>query len=112
PGSECLSIGAIEIQAKRVYSHVKQFQIKAAKDDIASSTISETLYKSGSKYSIVTGSLSSVNGPHDQKVHRDEIDLMDANVYFESLQIERAKVIDGKEISSQSLLTSTRKTSD
>jgi hypothetical protein len=112
PGSECLSIGAIEIQAKRVYSHVKQFQLKAAEGDIATTTISETLYKSGSKYSVVTGSLASVNGPHDQKVHRDEIELMDKNVYLESLQIERAKVVKGKEITSQSLHTSTRKTSD
>jgi hypothetical protein len=109
---ECLAVGAIEIQAKRVYSHIKQFQNKAAKGKIASTTISETLWKEGQKMEIVTGSLSSVNGPHSQRVHRDEIELMDKKVYDESLQIERAKTIGGKEIKSQTLLTSTRKTSD
>lgn len=112
PGVECLHVGAIEIQAKRVYSHVKQFQNKAAPDKINSTTISETLWNTGSKVEIVTGSLSSVNGPHSQKVHRDEVELMDKQVYQESLQIERAKKVDGRPISSQTLLTSTRKTPD
>ena len=111
PGTECLSVGAIDIQSKRVYSHIKQFQARAAQDKIISSTITETLWKNNGKMEIVTGSLSSVNGPHSQKVHRDEIELMDKAVLDESMQIERAKRIDGREISSQTLLTSTRKTS-
>jgi hypothetical protein len=112
PGVECLHVGAIEIQAKRVYSHVKQFQTRAAPDKIADTNISQTLWNTGSKVEIVTGSLSSVNGPHSQKVHRDEVELMDKQVYQESLQIERAKKIDGRMIASQTLLTSTRKTPD
>jgi hypothetical protein len=112
PGVECLHVGAIEIQAKRVYSHVKQFHTKAAADKIAETTISQTLLTNGSKVEIVTGSKSSVNGPHSQRVHRDEVELMDKEVYQESLQIERAKKIDGKMINSQTLLTSTRKTPD
>lgn len=111
PGAECLTVGAQDIQSRRVYSHIKQFQTKAASDKIGNSTITETLWKNGSKYEILTGSLGSVNGPHNQKVHRDEIELMDPQVYQESLQIERAKIVDGKEINSQTLLTSTRKTS-
>ncbi len=112
-GVECLSVGAIEIQAKRVYGSVKQFNGQAAQEYVLSSLISETTYTTGAKYEIITGSKSSVNGPHPQKVHRDEIELMDKEVYQESLQMERSKKFaDGRVIKAQTFLTSTRKTSD
>jgi hypothetical protein len=68
PEIECMSVGAIEIQAKRVYDHVKSFQDKAEdrlqNDIVKDSLISRTSYKNGSKYEIVTSSRSAVNGPH------------------------------------------------
>jgi len=55
---------------------------------------------------------NSVNGPHDPIVHRDEVELMDREIYLESLNIEKAKVNSkGELIKTRTLLTSTRKTS-
>ncbi len=115
---ECMSVGAIEEQAKNVYNHIRTFQ------DIAADKLKMTLVKPGqsqqsftkyfnnSRYKIVTGSKKAVNGPHDSVVHRDEIELMDKEVYLESLNIEKAKVnSDGELINTRTLLTSTRKTS-
>jgi hypothetical protein len=114
---ECMTLGAIEIQAKRVYSHVKSFQMKAEEklgdNKVKSSQMSETHYKTGAKYEVVTSSLSAVNGPHSQFVHRDEVELMDREVYKESLNIEKSKKLDsGETLKTRTLLTSTRKRSD
>jgi hypothetical protein len=113
---ECMSVGAIEVQAQRVYDHVRSFQDKA-EDRLGESIVkdslrSRTTYKTGAKYEIVTSSRSAVNGPHSQMVHRDEIELMDMEVYKESLNIEKSKKIrDGEMLGTRTLLTSTRKTS-
>lgn len=93
PGIECISVGAQEIQAKRAYQYFKQFQRDAAAELILSSLISETVWKTGSKLEILTGSKSSVNGPHVPFCHRDEIELMDEEVYQESLGIEKGKTL-------------------
>ena len=116
PDIECMSVGAIEIQAKRVYDHVKSFQNKAKENlgdnKVEDSLMSVTRYNNGAKYEIVTSSRSAVNGPHSQIVHRDEIELMDIEVYKESLNIEKSKKLaDGTFIPTRTLLTSTRKTS-
>lgn len=114
PEVECLSMGAVEIQAKRAYSHFRNFQKKAAEDMVDSTLRTETVWKDGQKYEIITGSLASVNGPHNSKVHRDEIELIeDERIYQDSLQIEQSKTAsDGTLIPAQTLVTSTRKTSD
>ncbi len=110
---ECISVGAQEVQARRAYAHFKTFQKKAAKELVEDSLISRTDWKNGQVYEILTGSKGSVNGPHSPFVHRDEVELMDKNVYNESLQIEKSKLTsEGKTIPAQSLITSTRKTSD
>lgn len=68
PDIECMSVGAIEIQAKRVYDHVKSFQNKAkenlGENKVEDSLMSVTRYNNGAKYEIVTSSRSAVNGPH------------------------------------------------
>lgn len=65
---ECMTVGAIEIQAKRVYTHVKNFQNKAEQklgnNKVKSSQMSVTLYETGASYEVVTSSMSAVNGPH------------------------------------------------
>lgn len=114
---EAASVGAVEIQSKRAYAHLKSFNDKAekslAKKIIKSSLLSETRYLIGSLYEVLTGSKNSVNGPHPQKVHRDEVELMKQEVYYESLQMEKSKINSkGEDIPAQSLVTSTRKTSD
>lgn len=112
PGFECISVGAQEIQAKRAYQYFKNFQREACPELIDTSLISETIWKTGSKLEILTGSKSSVNGPHVPFCHRDEIELMDKEVYQESLGIEKGKTTkEGVKIPSMSLATSTRKTS-
>jgi hypothetical protein len=65
---ECMSVGAIEVQAQRVYDHVRSFQDKATdnlgEDLVRESLRSRTTYNNRSKYEIVTSSRSAVNGPH------------------------------------------------
>lgn len=113
PEVECASVAAVEIQAKRAYQHFKHFQRIGNADQVDQSLISETVWLNGSKYEILTGSISSVNGPHPQRVHRDEVELMDKKVFQESLQMEKSKrTSDGTLLPSQTLITSTRKTSD
>lgn len=113
---ECMSVGAIEIQAQRVYDHVRNFQDKVEQNNdeefVKESLRSRTSYKNGSRYEIVTSSRSAVNGPHSQMVHRDEVELMDLEVYKESLNIEKSKKVNGRVIPTRTLLTSTRKTSN
>lgn len=113
PQVECISVGAQDIQSKRAYAHFKKYQRKAARQFVDTSLMSETIWIGGEKYEILTGSIGSVNGPHVPKVHRDEVDLMDKQVYQESLQIEKsARDNEGNLIPIQSLITSTRKSTD
>jgi hypothetical protein len=113
PEVECASVGAVDIQAKRAYSHFKGFQRKAGREFVVSSLMSETIWNEEQKYEVLTGSKNSVNGPHPMKVHRDEVDLMDKVVFQESLQMEKSKRDSkGNVIPRQTLITSTRKTSD
>jgi len=115
PEVECASVAAVEIQAKRAYQYFKGYQRKAASEAVLESKITETVWKTGfgDKYEILTGSLASVNGPHPQRVHRDEVELMDKRVYQESLQMEASKLNSNNDtINVQTLVTSTRKTSD
>jgi hypothetical protein len=110
---ECISVGAQEVQARRAYAHFKTFQKKAAAELVEESLISRTSWRDAQVYEILTGSKGSVNGPHAPFVHRDEVELMDKIVYNESLQIEKSKQTeDGRIIPAQTLITSTRKTSD
>lgn len=113
PEVECASVGAVDIQAKRAYQHFKTFQRKAGSDYVISSLLSETIWSKEQKYEVLTGSINSVNGPHPQKVHRDEVELMDPKVFQESLQMEKSKrTSEGTIIPRQTLITSTRKRSD
>lgn len=113
PEVECASVGAVDIQAKRAYQHFKTFQRKAAQELVVTSLLSETIWNQEQKYEVLTGSINSVNGPHPQKVHRDEVDLMDKKVFQESLQMEKSKkTSEGEVIPRQTLITSTRKTTD
>lgn len=110
PGIEGLTIGAIEAQAKRCYSHLQLFLTKSKEDDVATTKISETIWKNGSKVEIVPGTMAAVNGPHCQVVHADEAELMDPAVYDESRNISQSKRLpDGRLYRSQDVITSTRK---
>ena len=117
--NQCMTVAAIQEQAKNVYDHLRNFQnIAADKLQVeivkpGDSQQSFTKYANNSRFKIVTGSFSSVNGPHDPVVHRDEIELIKPEVYRESLNIETSKVnSDGELIKIRTLCTSTRKTSN
>lgn len=118
PGCESITFGAIDEQARRAYRYIKQFvfttddeQKKIPKDEIAGIPMRrETHWKNGSLVEIIVGSASGVNSPHDQKVHADEVDLMERLVWDESRNISSSKTLaDGTVISAQDFATSTRK---
>lgn len=112
-GCESGTIGAIENQAKRAYAHFLKFTRDDEGNvikDIAQLKITETYFRNGSKLEILPGTKNSVNGPHWQKVHFDEVELADPEVYQESRNISTAKqLIDGRWIKAQDIITSTRK---
>lgn len=130
PGCEGLTVGAIEAQSKRAYENLKFLLVTHGKQ-IADKVLvpadhpkvirtieSETLFDNGSKYEIVPGTPAAVNGPHNQKVHTDEVELMDPQVFEESRNISQSKTIievgpDGERIEriikAQDWITSTRK---
>lgn len=127
PGTESFTVGAIFQQADRAYDNLKKVirthgHVQDAEDHPLVTKIvkSETLFANGSKVEIVPGTMAAVNGPHSQKVHADEVELMDPNVYQESRSISMSKFIetgdfdlDGmpieKEVLAQDWITSTRK---
>lgn len=126
PGCESLTVGAIEAQSKRAYENLKKLLVIHGKVNLPAEhpkvirTIeSETTFEGGSKVEIVPGTMAAVNGPHNQKVHVDEVELMDPSVWNESRNISQSKVyfeinpITGEEeekiIRAQDWVTSTRK---
>jgi hypothetical protein len=59
---------------------------------------------------VIGNSKSGVNSPHPQKVHADEIDLMDEEIFYESRSMSSSKTLpDGTVIAAQDIATSTRK---
>lgn len=84
-GIEGFTFGATEAQSKRAYAHLKDLIRKKGDDEIESSLESMTRWKNGSSVEIVPGTIRAVNGPHPQVVHADEVELMDEDVFYESL---------------------------
>lgn len=121
PRCESITFGAIEAQAKRAYTHVKSFIFveeelpdgsirRELRPGIKETLRSETGWETGSKVEIIVGSKSGVNSPHSQKVHADEVDLMEREVWDESRNMSSSKKLpDGTWIMAQDYGTSTRK---
>lgn len=121
PTCESISVGAIEAQAYRAYENLtklikKHGKVDVPKDnpEIQHSIQKETVFKNGSKVFVVPGTVSAVNGPHPQKVHLDEVELMEPDVFAEAKFMSQGKTIElpngeSKIIKSQDFLTSTRK---
>jgi hypothetical protein len=114
PGCESATFGAVEEQAKRVYAAFKTF---VNRDHILGEPrISETVYKPvgnmnyGSKVEVLGGTVAAVNGPHPQKAHSDEVEIMRADTWRESRNLASAKTTpDGRHITAQNYATSTMK---
>lgn len=118
PGVESCTFGAIEDQAKNAYKHVKSFiyekdnttgKKRKLKPEIEDTLRSETRWLNGSEIKILVGSKSGVNSPHPQKVHADEIDIMEEDVWLESRNMSSSKTVNGKRYMAQDVATSTRK---
>jgi hypothetical protein len=118
PGCESCTFANIEQQSNKAYTYVKSFLYtsdnkceKILKSSIEGDPLrKETKWKSGSKIEIIVGTVSGVNSPHPQKVHADEVDLLDDPIWEESRNMASSKKLpDGREIKAQNIGTSTLK---
>jgi hypothetical protein len=118
PNCESASLGAIEPQSKRAYKGLKSIaksnaaiQYGELDSDItkhpavAKSNNDETIFTNGSQVQIIIGTIAGVNGPHPQKLHTDEAEIMDPEVFDESRNMSASK----DDIRAQDWITSTRK---
>jgi len=106
PGCESLSFGATKGQGNRCYSNISTWcyvrdtktgrKTDQVQDFIEGEPrMSETQWKTGSKVEVVAGTETAVNGPHPQKAHADEIELMDDGTWSESRGMAVAKAATG-----------------
>lgn len=115
---EVCTFADIEAQSNKSYTYIKNFVYtkndkgeKVLKSSVSGDPLrKETIFKNGSKLEVIIGSKSGVNSPHPQKVHADEIDLMDEEIFYESRSMSSSKTLsDGTVIKAQDIATSTRK---
>jgi hypothetical protein len=118
PGCEICTFADIEAQSNKSYSYIKRFVYtidstgkKVLKESVEGVPLrKETLLKNGSKLEVIIGTLSGVNSPHPQKVHADEVDLQDREIFAESRNMSSSKTLsDGTVIKAQDIATSTLK---
>ncbi len=91
PGCESCTFGATEAQSLRCYAHLKGWIYDKKGDKkpiIVSSLMRETAFSNGSVVEVLPGTPAAVNGPHPQKAHADEIELMDGGTWKESQPID------------------------
>lgn len=116
-GCTSCTFGAIESQADRAFEHVKSFVYTTGPDGtkrvkpqmVGEPLRKKTEWKSGSKIEVLIGSKSGVNSPHPNKVHADEVDLMDKEVFNESRNMSSSSIVNGVRIAAQDFGTSTLK---
>jgi hypothetical protein len=113
PGCESCTFGAIEAQSFRAYAHLRNWiydEDGNLKPTIVSSLMRDTTFKNGSKIEVLGSTPDAVNGPHPQKAHADEIELMRDDTFRESRNMTVSKTTkDGRVYIPQDILTSTRK---
>lgn len=113
PGCESCTFGATEAQSLRCYAHLKSWIYDdngKKRPQVINSLMRETEFVNGSKVEVLPGTKSAVNGPHPQKAHADEIELMDDETWKESRNMTVSKrTADGRLIKPQDIATSTRK---
>jgi hypothetical protein len=113
PGCESCTFGAIEAQSFRAYAHLKAWiydEDGNRKPTVISSLMKETIFTNGSKIEVLGSTPDAVNGPHPQKAHADEVELMRDDTFRESRNMTVSKRLkDGRLLIPQDILTSTRK---
>jgi hypothetical protein len=111
PGYEGLTFGADLAQAAKGYEHLRRWILDDSGEKRSflngDPTATRTQFKNGSKVSIVPGSKKAVNGPHPNRAHADEVELMDDDVYRESRHMPVSGVDkNGNPLPAQHVLTS------
>ena len=113
PGCESCTFGAIEAQSFRAYAHLKHWiydEHGEKRDEVVSSLMKETLFRNGSSIYVLGSTPDAVNGPHPQKAHADEVELMRDDTFRESRNMTVSKKLkNGRTLIPQDILTSTRK---
>lgn len=113
PGIEVCTFGAVENQSDRCYEHLKHWIFDdegEMKAEFTSSLRKVTKMKNGSMIYVLGSTPEQVNGPHPQKAHADEVELMREDTWTESRNMAVSKRLkDGRLIKPQDILTSTRK---
>ncbi len=105
-GCEGASV-ATEEQVNRAYNHLKGYLSvdKEAGDDVADEPQTKRVrYRNGSLYELIIATLKGTSGPHPSKVHTDEADHMDPEVFENSRNMAASK--PGQR--AQNVITSTR----
>lgn len=112
-GCESCTFGAIEEQSYRAYEHLSKWIFDREgnrRPDVIASMLRKTIFRNGSSVIVLGATPSAVNGPHPQKVHADEVELMREDTFRESRNMSSAgRTADGKLIVPQDIMTSTRK---
>ena len=117
-GCEVCTFADIEAQSNKSYSYIKSFiyYIDNTGKKVPKPIVQgdpkrkETVFKNGSKLEVIIGTISGVNSPHPQKVHADEVDLIDEEIWNESRNMSSSKKLpDGTIIKAQDIATSTLK---
>jgi hypothetical protein len=96
PGCESATFGATEAQSLRAYAHLKSWiydENGNPRPEVSGSLMRETMFKNGSKIEVLAGTPEAVNGPHPQKAHADEIELMREDTWRESRNMTVSKRI-------------------
>jgi hypothetical protein len=99
PGCESCTFGAIEAQSFRAYAHLRNWiydEDGNLKPTIVSSLMRDTTFKNGSKIEVLGSTPDAVNGPHPQKAHADEIELMRDDTFRESRNMTVSKTTQGR----------------
>lgn len=126
PGCESITFGATRYQSKRCYDHltpwvthiveIKGEKRKRPKPGVEDTQKSETIWEPvrtgirGSKVEILSGTEESVNGPHPNVAHADEVEQMKQGAWEESRNMAIAgKDAYGRKIKPRNICTSTRK---
>jgi hypothetical protein len=98
PGCKSTTFGAVEEQSKKVYRDMVDLFLGKGLDEGESEIVGEptehkTTFKSigpnpGSEVRCLPGTVAKVNGPHDPKVHSDEVEIMRPLVWREAQPVD------------------------
>lgn len=119
PGYWGISAGAVTEQSNRAYEVLVELNDKWGggetskledESDIEESLKSITKWKNGSKVNVLPGTKASLNGPHSNLLHRDEVELFRRDAFDEGDNITKSGMDkNGRPIHAIDVLTSSRK---